>query len=107
MFLAVVEAEAFGTNCYVIAPAAGEECVVVDPGVGVNPRLDELLADNRLQPVAVMLTHGHIDHTFSVAPVCGARGIPAYVHPGDREMLADPTKGLSSDLRLLFGGRLP
>jgi len=107
MFLAVVEAEAFGTNCYVIAPAAGEECVVVDPGIGVNPRLDELLAEHRLQPVAVMLTHGHIDHTFSVAPVCGARGIPAYVHPGDREMLADPTKGLSSDLGMLFGGRLP
>jgi len=105
--MAVVEAEAFGTNCYVIAPAAGEACVVVDPGIGVNPRLDDLLAEHRLQPVAVMLTHGHIDHTFSVAPVCGARGIPAYVHPGDRDLLADPTKGLSSEFRLLFGGRLP
>jgi len=105
--MAVVEAEAFGTNCYVIAPAAGEECVVVDPGIGVNPRLDELLAEQRLQPVAVLLTHGHIDHTFSVAPVCGARGIPAYVHPDDRDMLADPSIGLSSDLRMLFGGRLP
>jgi glyoxylase-like metal-dependent hydrolase (beta-lactamase superfamily II) len=53
----------------------------------------------------VLLTHGHLDHTFSVAPVCGARGITAYIHPGDREMLADPAKGLSSDLEQLFGGR--
>jgi hydroxyacylglutathione hydrolase len=53
-----------------------------------------------------LLTHGHLDHTFSVAPVCGARGITAYVHPADREMLADPAKGLSTDLTALFGGRL-
>ena len=55
----------------------------------------------------VLLTHGHLDHTFSVAPVCGARGITAYVHPADLEMLADPAKGMGSDLSQLFGGRLP
>jgi hydroxyacylglutathione hydrolase len=99
-------AEAFGTNCYVVATGPGEQCVVVDPGIGVVDRLEELLAKHRLQPAAVLLTHGHLDHTFSVTPVCGARGIPAYVHPADREMLADPSKGLSADYRTLFGGRL-
>ncbi|WP_033341946.1 MBL fold metallo-hydrolase [Catenuloplanes japonicus] len=99
-------AEAFGTNCYVVATAPGEQCVVVDPGIGVVDRLEELLAKHRLQPAAVLLTHGHLDHVFSVTPVCGARGIPAYVHPADREMLADPAKGLSMDYRALFGGRL-
>lgn len=80
--------------------------MVVDPGIGVLDQLDALLAEHRLHPAAVLLTHGHLDHTFSVAPVCGARGITAYVHPGDREMLADPSKGLSTDLTSLFGGRL-
>ncbi len=100
-------ADAFGTNCYVVATGPGEQCLVVDPGIGVLDRLDEVLAQHRLHPAAVLLTHGHLDHTFSVAPVCGARGIPAYVHPADREMLADPAKGLSTDLTQLFGGRLP
>jgi hydroxyacylglutathione hydrolase len=100
-------AEAFGTNCYVVAAGPGEQCLVVDPGIGVLDRLDEVLAEYRLHPAAVLLTHGHLDHTFSVAPVCGARGITAYVHPADREMLADPSKGLSMDLSSLFGGRLP
>jgi glyoxylase-like metal-dependent hydrolase (beta-lactamase superfamily II) len=100
-------AEAFGTNCYVVAAGPGEQCLVVDPGIGVLDRLDEVLAQHRLHPAAVLLTHGHLDHTFSVAPVCGARGITAYVHPADREMLADPAKGLSVDLTALFGGRLP
>jgi glyoxylase-like metal-dependent hydrolase (beta-lactamase superfamily II) len=100
-------AEAFGTNCYLIAPAAGEQCVVVDPGIGVIDRLDELLAEHRLQPVAVLLTHGHIDHTFSVTPVCEARGLTAYIHPSDRELLTDPAKGLSTEMKTLFGGALP
>ncbi len=99
-------ADAFGTNCYVVAAGPGEQCVIVDPGIGVLDRLDEVLAEKRLFPAAVLLTHGHIDHTFSVAPVCGARGITAYVHPADLEMLADPAKGLSADLTELFGGRL-
>jgi len=81
--------------------------MIIDPGIGVIDRLDEVLAEHRLHPVAVMITHGHLDHTFSVAPVCGARGITAYVHPADRELLADPAKGLSADLTSLFGGRLP
>jgi glyoxylase-like metal-dependent hydrolase (beta-lactamase superfamily II) len=99
-------ADAFGTNCYVLAPAAGEQCVVVDPGIGVLSYLDEVLTEHRLSPAAVLLTHGHLDHTFSVAPVCGARGITAYIHPDDRELLADPAKGLSADITTVFGGRL-
>jgi glyoxylase-like metal-dependent hydrolase (beta-lactamase superfamily II) len=107
LFVAALPAAAFGTNCYVIATAPGEQCVVVDPGIGVLDRLEPLLAEHRLRPAAVMLTHGHLDHTFSVAPVCGARGISAYIHPADRELLADPAKALSMDLTQLFGGRLP
>ncbi|GAB1693090.1 MBL fold metallo-hydrolase [Krasilnikovia sp. M28-CT-15] len=107
MLVTGFEAEAFGTNCYVLAAGPGEQCLIVDPGIGVLDRLDEVIAQHRLHPAAVLLTHGHLDHTFSVAPVCGARGITAYVHPADRELLADPAKGLSVDLAALFGGRLP
>jgi glyoxylase-like metal-dependent hydrolase (beta-lactamase superfamily II) len=98
-------AEAFGTNCYVVAAGPGEQCLIVDPGVGVLDQLDEVIEQHRLFPAAVLLTHGHLDHTFSVAPVCGARGITAYVHPADREMLADPGMGLGIGVDELFGGR--
>jgi hydroxyacylglutathione hydrolase len=96
----------FGTNVYVVAPAAGEQCIVVDPGMEVVPGLEQLLEEHHLTPIAVLLTHGHLDHTFSVVPVAGARGIPAYIHPDDRELLADPMKGLSRESDQLFGGRL-
>lgn len=99
-------AQAFGTNCFAVATAAGEQCVIIDPGIGVMDQLEVLLEEYRLHPVAVLLTHGHLDHTFSVAPVCQARGVTAYIHPRDRELLADPSKALSTDLTSLFGGRL-
>ncbi len=107
MFVATLPADAFGTNCYLVASAPGEECVVIDPGIGVLPLVEERLAEHRLRPVAVVLTHGHLDHTFSVAPICDARGVTAYIHPDDRELLADPEKALSMNLTQLFGGRLP
>ncbi|GIF52935.1 glyoxylase-like metal-dependent hydrolase (beta-lactamase superfamily II) [Asanoa ferruginea] len=106
MLITGFPSDIFGTNCYVVAAAPGEQCVIVDPGIGIEKRLDEILAEHRLTPAAVLLTHGHLDHTFSVAPVCGAKGIPAYVHPADRELLADPAKALSMDPAQLFGGRL-
>ena len=83
-----------GTNCWVVAPGAGERCVVIDPGVDAAGPLADLLAAARLHPVAVLLTHGHIDHTFSVVPVCESAGVPAYVHPDDRGQLSDPWSGL-------------
>jgi hydroxyacylglutathione hydrolase len=82
------------TNCWVVATGAGEQCVVIDPGIGVTGALDEVIAEHRLHPVAVLLTHGHFDHTFSVLPVCQARDIPAYIHPADRGQLADPWSGV-------------
>jgi hydroxyacylglutathione hydrolase len=97
-------ADAFGTNCFIAAPGPGQECIVVDPGVGVEKQLDDLLREFDLRPVAVLLTHGHLDHTFSVTPVCGARGISAYIHPADRQMLADPMAGMGGGDP--FGGRL-
>ena len=106
MLVKSFEAAAFGTNCYVLAAGRGEPCLIVDPGIGVVTELDALLAEDGLRPAAVLLTHGHLDHCFSVAPVCGARGITAYVHPGDRAMVADPAKGLSAGLTEMFGGRL-
>ena len=104
MFVTGFPAAAFGTNCYVVGTAPGAECVVVDPGVDVIRQLDVVLAEHRLEPVAVLLTHGHLDHTFSVTPVCGARDIPAYIHPGDRELLADPAKGFRVATQAMFGG---
>lgn len=97
-------AGSFQANCFVLAPEAGGPCVVVDPGEGSEQPLDELLRQHRLDPVAVLLTHGHFDHIFAVAPVCDGNEIPAWIHPEDRVLLSDPMRAFSTDARALFGG---
>jgi hydroxyacylglutathione hydrolase len=103
VLIAGFPAGSFGTNCYVIAPGAGERCVVVDPGQDAVTGVADLLRTHRLRPAAVVLTHGHLDHMWSVAPVCGAHDVPAYIHPADRLLLADPLAGAGPQLAAMVG----
>lgn len=93
----------FQTNCYVIAQDGSDECVVVDPGQDATEPLLQLLNQSNTKPVAVLLTHGHLDHTWSVESVCEKFGIPAYIHPEDRYMLADPVRGTGPALAAMLG----
>lgn len=105
MLIAGFPAGALAANCYVVAADTGQECLIVDPGQDAERGIAEIVAEHRLKPAAVLLTHGHIDHVWSVAPVCGARDIPAFIHPADRDLLSDPAKGFPlGQGQQLFGG---
>lgn len=93
------------TNCWVLAPGPDAECLVIDPGIDAAAELDHVLESYHLHPVAVLLTHGHIDHTFSVVPVCAGHGIPAYISPADRGQLTDPYTALRMAQRIPLFGR--
>lgn len=97
---------ALQANCYLIAPGKGEACVIVDPGQDAAEPVAEAIAEHGLTPVAVVLTHGHFDHCFAVAPICDGDDIPAWIHPDDRELLSDPLKGISPESAAFFGGKL-
>ncbi len=108
MLLAGFPSAVLGTNCYVLAQQAGEHCVIVDPGIDILDDLAAVLREHRLKPEAVLLTHGHLDHTYSVTPVCGAHNVPAYIHSADRDRLVDPlaaftSSGLLAMLEQQFG----
>ena len=94
----------FQTNCWLVATAPGSEALVVDPGQDALGGIDELCQRHRLKPVAALLTHGHLDHVWTVAPLAGAREIPAFVHPADRHLLTDPLAGFAPEARAAFGG---
>lgn len=102
MLSIVFPAAVAGTNCYVLAPSAGEECLIVDPGVGVTRQLAEILRELRLRPAAVLLTHGHFDHVYSVTPVCGSAAVAAYIHGQDRYRLKDPLSAVGPELIAMF-----
>jgi glyoxylase-like metal-dependent hydrolase (beta-lactamase superfamily II) len=95
----------WGTNCYVAATGPGTECVVIDPGKDAADGVDQVVREHRLKPIAVLVTHGHVDHMFSVAPVAGTYDATAWIHPKDRHLLADPMQGMSPETtRMMLGG---
>jgi glyoxylase-like metal-dependent hydrolase (beta-lactamase superfamily II) len=84
----------WATNCWIAASAKGSECIVIDPGLDSIELLKTRLAENGLKPVAVLLTHGHIDHMWSVTPVADGYDIPAFIHASDRHLISDPLAGV-------------
>lgn len=81
----------FATNCWVLASGPGQECIIVDPGMpDISAEIEMIIAEEGLKPVASLMTHGHLDHTFSIAALADGYGIPAYIHSEDRRFVADP-----------------
>ncbi|MBQ9413306.1 MAG: MBL fold metallo-hydrolase [Oscillospiraceae bacterium] len=72
----------YETNCYIVTDEASLECAVIDPGAEAGVILD-YLESNRLQCKAVLLTHGHFDHTGAVADVRAETGAALWMHRAD------------------------
>ena len=86
------------TNTYVLASERGGLAVIVDAppdAAGVT----DLLADHDLTPVALLITHGHVDHIGGAGEVVAGTGITAYVHPDDDYLSLHP----AAQVRALFG----
>ncbi len=89
------------TNCYVVAPEAGGPAVVIDAppdpeGIGA------LLAARDLTPIALLVTHGHIDHAGGAGAVVRRTGVAAYVHTDDDFLTLHPVEQLAQ----MFGVRV-
>lgn len=93
MLIRTVVAPLLGTNCYVVADDAGS-AVVIDPGMGAARLVDRVLTADELTVVAVLLTHGHVDHTWDAAEVAEKYGVPVQVHEDDAYRLSDPLGSL-------------
>lgn len=96
----VVERESFGehfrTNCFLVHPAGSDLSLVIDPGQGALAWVADRLAAVGREPAAVLVTHGHMDHTWDVYPVTQRWPVPVYAHRADHEFLARPESALAA-----------
>jgi glyoxylase-like metal-dependent hydrolase (beta-lactamase superfamily II) len=70
----------------------------------VSLALEEILQRHNLKPVAVIATHGHLDHTFSIQPIADGYEIPTYIHSEDRAYLSAPEKLLGAEFAATVAG---
>ena len=98
MLIVQVPAWLAETNAYILAEESGGQAVVVD----APPEPDAIgavLIQHDLTLSAVMLTHGHIDHTGGSGELARATGASVYVHPDDDFLTLHPVE----QLRAMFG----
>ena len=97
MLIDRVIAPYFETNCWILAQGSGQECIIVDPGMAEPNLVNEIeqkVSDLNLKPVAVLITHGHLDHTFSVLPLTKQIAMRTFVTGADRFLLTNPMGAL-------------
>jgi glyoxylase-like metal-dependent hydrolase (beta-lactamase superfamily II) len=87
----------YQTNCYVLRKNdAAQDCLIIDPGLEAGELL-EFLDEQKLNPVAAVLTHGHIDHIAGLTLLRSRfPEIKVYIHHLDAEMLTEPITNLSA-----------
>ena len=88
---------AYETNSYVLRQSdTARDCLIIDTGLDAGS-LPDFLAEHDLNPVALVFTHGHVDHIGGAATVRSRfPGMKVYIHKLDAEMLTRPEQNLSA-----------
>jgi glyoxylase-like metal-dependent hydrolase (beta-lactamase superfamily II) len=76
---------AFAENCYLVIDEAAAVCAIVDPGEEAGLILHKI-EQAGAHPVAIWITHAHVDHVLGVSRVRSATGAPVLLHPADRPL---------------------
>lgn len=82
------------TNCYFAINEDTNELLIIDPGASAD-RLAKSIEKEKLNPVAILLTHGHFDHAGGVAELAERFGIKVYAEEHEKETLENPALNLS------------
>ena len=82
------------TNCYFAVNDETKEMILIDPGANAD-RLIQIIEEEKLNPVAILLTHGHFDHATGAEELAQEFDIPIYIYEDDKATLEDPEMNVS------------
>ncbi|WP_220486408.1 MBL fold metallo-hydrolase [Tessaracoccus sp. MC1865] len=82
-------------NCYVVSASEDvSECVIVDPGITADEPVGALIRERGLSPMAILATHGHLDHVGDAHLLAARWRVPVYLSTADQHLLTRPADGL-------------
>lgn len=84
----------FQTNCYFAINDDTKEVLIIDPGASAE-KLAEKVKESNLKPVAILLTHGHLDHAGAAEALAELLDVKIYAHEYEKETLENPGINLS------------
>ena len=77
------------TNCYFAVNDETKEMILIDPGANAD-RLIQIIEEEKLNPVAILLTHGHFDHIMAADAVRDKYDVKAYASCDEKNTLEQP-----------------
>ena len=81
----------YGTNCYIVGSDKTKEVFILDPG-GEAELIFKTIEELGVKPMAVILTHGHLDHAAKVGVVKRQYKIPLWYAKKDTAQVFSTTK---------------
>lgn len=96
MLVKAIEVGYLQTNCYIVTDENTMDTAIIDPGADSNVILD-YIERSRMHPRAILITHGHFDHTKALETVWEELRLPVYmsekdlgIEIGNGEFILDP-----------------
>ncbi len=86
MILEVIPVGPLSVNCSVVADDLTGKAVVIDPGAEAQKIID---VAKEFEVVAILNTHGHIDHVGEVKTLKDFFNVPFYLHPKDEYLIEE------------------
>jgi hydroxyacylglutathione hydrolase len=91
------------TNMYLFYSAGSRRCFIIDPGAEAG-KIIELIESEKLDPLAVILTHGHADHVGAAGAMLSHFHIPLWIHEADEKLIRSQA---NREIAAMFAISLP
>ena len=92
MLIRTVVAPLLAANCHLVVDE--DRLWVVDPGAGAASQVRRIVEADGLRPMGILVTHGHLDHTWDAAELSDHYEVDVHVHRADAYRLTDPVRSL-------------
>ncbi len=98
-----IETAPFGTNAYIVACESSGESVLIDAPGDADKILDRLEGTN---PICILITHRHMDHTGALQKLKDALNVPIAAHLADADNLPLEADMLLEDGNIISFGNI-